>query len=104
MGKHGYLDDPPNLPFFTGRKCSAQQHVEESSLSTRQTASSVQDLSPAKKVHMQVESTKQLAEWHALLQQGIVTKEQYNEIQGLILKDMKENFIRNYSMKWHLSV
>jgi len=89
---------------FLLQKFSAQQHVEESSLSTRQTASSMQDLSPAKKVHMRVESTKQLAEWHALLHQGIVTKEQHDEIQGVILKDMKENFIRNYSMKWHLSV
>jgi len=42
----------------------------------------MQDLSPAKKVHMRGESIKQLAEWHALLQQGIVTKEQYDEIQG----------------------
>ncbi len=93
MGKHASLDDPPNMPFFTGRRRSAQRHVEESSHSTHQTASSLQGLSPTKKVHMRGESIKQLAEWHALLQQGIVTTQQYEEIQGVILKDMKENFI-----------
>ncbi len=93
MGKHGSLDDPPNLPFFTGRSRSAQRHVEGSSLSTRPTVSSQQDLSPTQKVHMRGESIKQLAEWHTLLQQGIVTREQYDDVQGVILKDMKENFM-----------
>lgn len=101
MGKHSSLDDPPNLPFFTGYKNKPVQSAtekgpaapEKGSLSSSTVANQPPvNVSPPQKIQMRGESIKQLADWHSLLKQGIVSQEQYEEIQSVILKDMKENF------------
>ena len=90
MGKHSSLDDPPKLPFFTEKGPTA---FEKDSLSSPSVANqSAVHVSPPQKIQVRGESIKQLAEWHCLLKQGIVSQEQYEDIEGVILKDMKENF------------
>ena len=83
MEKHKSLDFPPNLPFFSGRKRDTSA-MGPSSQSTS---------SPHRRVGMRSESIRQLVDWHSLLEKGGISKEQYDEVQQAILKDMKDNML-----------
>ena len=43
-----------------------------------------------KRVNLRSESIRH---WHALLEKGGISKEQYDDIQCAILKDMKDNMV-----------
>ena len=73
MKKHDSYDQPPDKPFFNVKK------GEQSS--TR---------SPGKRIHYRSECMDQLDKWHSLLQRGVVTQEQYSEMQQSILADIKK--------------
>ena len=90
MGRHGTLDTLPNVPFFTGKSKQVPGAAIDLNHSCN-TTSSV--MSPSKRVNLRSQSIKQLADGHALLERGGISKEQYDEIQVAILKDMKENMI-----------
>ena len=47
-------------------------------------------VSPSKKVNLRSESIKQLVDWHSLLEKGGISKEQYDEVQQVILKEIKK--------------
>ncbi len=102
MEKHGSLEVPPNLPFFSGsKKKTAPQEVEQpptpkTSVSTQPTGQAQSlcvGISPTKRVNLRSESIKQLVDWHSLLEKGGISKEQYDDMQQAILKDMKDNMV-----------
>ena len=72
MKKHDSYDHPPDKPFF--------RHKKEEVVSAR---------SPGKRIHYRSECMDQLDKWHSLLQRGVITQEQYAEMQASILSDIK---------------
>ena len=74
IGKHESYDEPPNKPFFK----------------TKEGKGSNQTLSPKKRIELRSECMDQLQKWRELLDKDIISKEQYGELQGKILKDIKE--------------
>jgi len=46
------------------------------------------NVTPTKQLGMHTECIDQLSKWHALLQNGMISNEQYEELKGVILKDM----------------
>lgn len=96
--KHSSLDNPPNLPYFKAAKDKksttvAAQSTEKSTIVSANNTHSSQNLpsgiSPSKRVNLRTECMKQLEIWYSLLEKGMITKEQYDEVQGTILNDMK---------------
>ena len=77
LGKHESTDDPPDKPFWRGRK--RQQDVSCLSLSPKR-ASFRPDVSPSK---------DQLTKWHNLSECGVVSHEEYEEFRKIILGDIK---------------
>ena len=75
--KHDSYDNPPNKPFFRQRK---RKSVEFHSPT---------GLSPSKQVHLRTELIEQLSKWHALLESGAITQEQYQDMKDTIISDMK---------------
>ena len=71
MKKHDSLDHPPNKPFFTGKKAGQSTN------------------SPGKRIKYRSECMDQLDKWHSLLSRGVITQEQYSELQESILSDIK---------------
>ena len=78
-------DEAPDKPFWKGRKrrCSGQGP----SNSKRPTSSVA---SPSKKVGIRSELITQLKQWHALLESGVVSQNEYDEMKTAIMTDMKE--------------
>lgn len=83
LGKHDSLDQPPDLPFWRGRK---RKHGEEASDPTKVASG----FSPAKKVSVRSELLDQLAKWHRLSEAGVVSGTEYNDLKTKILSDIKE--------------
>lgn len=79
--KHTSYTDPPNKPFF--RKHSAKKNKSSTS------ASMSAELSPVKRINLRTECINQLDKWHELLEKGAITLEQYTQLQGTILGDIK---------------
>ena len=67
LGKHKSIDEPPDKPFWRGRK-----RKEVLQPSPRKIA----DISPSKKVSVRSELLDQLAKWHSLNKSGVVTDEE----------------------------
>ena len=80
IGKHISLEQPPDYPFF-GRKKSA------TSLPSSSSPNSI-NVTPTKRLGVRTECIDQLSKWHILLQSGAISQEQYEELKGVILKDM----------------
>ena len=47
-------------------------------------------LSPTKRVMLRTQCIEQLERWHNLMKSGGITKEQYDELQGSILSEVKK--------------
>ena len=47
-------------------------------------------VSPGKRLNMRSECIDQLEKWHRLMQNGVITPEQYKEIQDNILSNIKK--------------
>ena len=79
LGRHGNLGAPPNLPFFGGTKKHISGACSDSNSHTNQPSAT---MSPSKRVNLRYESIRQLADWHALLEKGGISKEQYDSVQS----------------------
>ena len=73
--KHDSMEEPPNKSFFGKKKPSDAN------------ASSV---SPGKRISLRSECINQLDKWHQLKERGVITGEQYEELQKTILVDIKK--------------
>ena len=82
MGKHESYEEPPDKPFFRGKKSSA--------LSAVNTPTQPVSISPGKKVNMRTELINQLEKWYQLLEMGAISQTQYAELKDTILLDIKE--------------
>ena len=82
LGKHDSMDDPPDKPFWRGRK----RKNEFSQPSPRKIAG----ISPSKKVSVRSELLDQLSKWHTLNQTGVVSDEDYEDLKKNILQDIKQ--------------
>ena len=84
LGKHESYDEAPDKPFWKGRK----RQCSDQALSSKRPTSSV--ASPSKKVGIRSELIMQLKQWHALLESGVVSQIEYDEMKTAIMTDMKE--------------
>uniref|UniRef100_A0A1X7UNK9 SHOCT domain-containing protein n=1 Tax=Amphimedon queenslandica TaxID=400682 RepID=A0A1X7UNK9_AMPQE len=75
LKKHDSFEVPPSKPFFKTNNASATSGVT---------------LSPGKTVIYRTECINQLDKWHSLLEKGIISKAQFEELQGTILSDVKK--------------
>ena len=75
LRKHDSYEVPPSKPFFKTKKAAT-------------TPPSV-TLSPGKRISYRKECINQLDKWHSLLEKGVISKTQFDEIQGTILNDIK---------------
>ena len=82
VGKHSSYDEPPDLPFFRGRK----EKAKDAGPSQPPTSSSG---SPTKRVGLRAQCIDQLSKWHALLVAGGIDQAQYDELKDTILGDIK---------------
>ena len=78
MKKHGLYDEPPDKPFFRSSKKSTSA------------SASAPTVSPGKRINMRGQCVDQLLKFHQLFEKGVITKEQYEEFQASILKDVKK--------------
>ena len=87
MNMHDSLDEPPDKPFFRGRK----RHVPPGETKTPERKRKISDaVSPGRKMSMRTELIDQLEKWHHLLDSGAVSQEDYDELKSKILYDIKE--------------
>lgn len=92
-GKHSSTDEPPDFPFFTGRKkSSGESHPDGPGSSS---GSSSGSRSPTKRLGHRTECINQLSKWHGLLQDGAIFQEQYEEMKGTIMEDNKIKRFKN---------
>jgi hypothetical protein len=87
MGKHDSYTQPPDKPFFRGRKRAAAVCTSalESIPETKKSAAS-----PGRRVSMRSELIDQLKKWHQLFESGAIGKEEHDELQKTILLDIKQ--------------
>ena len=76
MKKHSSYDEPPDKPFFRS--------------SHKSPTSAVSAVSPGKRINMRGQCVDQLLKSHQLFEKGVISKEQYEEFQSSILKDVKK--------------
>ena len=76
MCKHNSYEEPPDKPFF---------HP-----SRKSTTTSAPTVSPGKRINMRGQCVDQLLKSHQLFEKGVITKDQYEDIQAAILNDVKE--------------
>ena len=77
LKKHESHDDPPDYPFFRGRKKSEATEVQPVSTN-----------SPSKRIHTRSELLNQLGKVSELYEKGNIDKKQYDRLQSDIMKDM----------------
>ena len=78
MRKHDSYNVPPKKPFFK----SSQEKIDGSG--------KVDGLSPGKRIQYRSECITQLDKWHALMERGAITMEEFTEMQQKILSDIKK--------------
>lgn len=85
LGKHDSVDDPPDKPFWMGRK-------RDTLPIAKRLCSGVASVSPTKrsKVSIRSELLDQLAKWHKLNETGVVSDEEYEDLKKTILSDIKQ--------------
>ena len=98
LEKHASRDNPPDLPYF--KKCEKKRATKEqddlparpSDESSRHSPvpATVQGLSPCKRIQLRTECINQLDKWHALVEKGGITKQQYDDVQKTILGDIQQ--------------
>ena len=90
IGKHSSRETPPDLPFFRQshkKTTPPSSHMPLSSAGLPSTSAPVA-VSPGKPVSLRSECINQLDKWHSLHEKGIITQEQYDDMQKAILSDM----------------
>ena len=99
LGKHDSISQPPKKRFFQTQGVSESSPASSThssagpptstSISTAGTPGMLVT-SPGRRVSIRSECIDQLKKWHSLLDCGAITKEQYDEIQGTILSDVRK--------------
>ena len=79
MGKCDSIEQPPDKPFFRGRKGTSTPEP-----------TAVVGVSPGKKVNMRSQLIEQLQKWYQLLDTGAITQVQYDQLKETVMKDIKE--------------
>ena len=91
---HDSLEEPPDKPFFRGRKRPTTTRMETNSPSGKapesKRAAHTSAVSPGRKVNIRSELINQLDKWHKLLDSNVITQSEYDELKGKILSDIKE--------------
>ena len=82
--KHDSTEVPPNLPYFKKPK-------HTTTITNASTISDSEHISTSERINLRSECMKQMESWHSLLEKGVVTQDQYDELQSSILKDIKEH-------------
>lgn len=94
MKKHESLDDPPDYPFFKGRRPRKQEELSiiDNGMCTPpdSSASISHGLSPGRKIQMRTECIEQLQRIGKLLKRGTISKLQYEKLQETIMKDINK--------------
>ena len=77
LRKHDSYESPPNKRFFTEK--------------SRGTAAAFSaGVSPSKRINMRSECMSQLDKWHSLKERGIISEEQYKDVQDKIMSDIQK--------------
>ena len=106
LGKHSPLDNPPSSRFFKSPNHSQKTKVPQSECSTAArddtpiTGKSPQDptaLSPSKKATFRSQCIEQLERCYNLMNSGHITKEQYDDLQASILRELKLSWLCSIS-------
>ena len=84
MRKHESRDIPPDKPFFKGSK----KKKENTSSDPCTSSTDPVEISPGKRIHLRTQCMDQLEKWHCIPEKGIISEEQYKELQGNILGDI----------------
>ena len=89
MGTHASLDEPPDKPFFRGRKRDLA--ISDTGSETPQTKKSAPSsvISPGRKASIRTQLIDQLQKCQQLAESGAISHEIYGELQGTILSDIK---------------
>ena len=97
MGKHDSITEAPRKRFFQSSEKSSESSVPASSSTTSSKSSATISntaptlvASPGRRVSIRSECIDQLQKWHALLDCGAISKEQYDELQATILSDIRK--------------
>ncbi|XP_065914252.1 uncharacterized protein [Dysidea avara] len=97
IGKQSSYDEPPDYPFFRGKKKKDNERVSESTSSnsvlTNSTTNAtsvptVVGISPGKRINLRTECIQQLQQLGELLDKGNITSDQYEKLQETILSDI----------------
>ena len=99
IGKHDSYETPPDLPYFRGKAKRKREVTPEGSAGpnlggtcgSSVASSLVTCVSPGKRITMHTQLLVQMEQWHSLLDKGGITKEQYDDLQSTILKDIYGN-------------
>ena len=85
LGKHDSMDDPPDKPYWTGRK----RRLDTNRQVCTETGACV---SPTKrsKVTVRSELLDQLSKWHKLNEDGVVSDIEYEDLKKTILSDIDQ--------------
>lgn len=76
--KHSSYDYPPDKPFLgKSRKKDSESSAEAG-------------ISPGKRIGLRSECIDQLDKWHRLRERGVISAEQYEEMQQTILTDIRK--------------
>ena len=76
MCKHSSYDVPPNKPFWKTRSKQISSGTEIA-------------ISPGKRVNLRGQCVQQLLQLHELLEKGGISKEQYEDMKGTIMNEVK---------------
>ena len=75
MRRHESFEAPPNKPFF-GKHNSSQASGTVSS--------------PGKRIQLRTQCIDQLTKWHRLMEDRVITKDEYEEMHKTIMSDIKK--------------
>ncbi len=87
MSKHESYDEPPNKPFFRGRKRPSSPTPPPTAPEAKRPSAVA--LSPGRKVNLRSELIDQLQKWHNLRDIGAISPKEYEDLQQTILADIK---------------
>ena len=82
VGKHNSYETPPNLPYFGKRRGGTEELEKAKSIDIHVSCS------PSKRLGLRGECIEQLSNWHALLDKGAISVQQYNDLKETILGDL----------------
>jgi hypothetical protein len=89
LGKHESTDEPPDLPFWRGRK-RQQENTDPQPTKRPAVVADVTSSSTSASVSVRSDLLDQLSKWHKLNADGVVSDSEYEELKKTILSDIKQ--------------